>query len=753
MEFIQSRLSSFGFDNPAGPIQDTSHSSFDRTSIPPDDPTLSKHKSTETSPLKLLSPPLSPTSPFNELPPFRPMASDNTSLSMVHQHKHRSQSRRKAHRTSIEDVRSANEDLEGLILCRSLPDLKVMKWLESSPDVLALKTQLNQLSTGSLPRKRTDDLQRGHRQLPRRPRRWTVPLKAQPSQAFSGVVTPLPRVTRTSRQPKPALEPVVDVVEVQKTGTAPYPDFGPGPHCYSPDTPAMITLRRATRKYSLLQYENERRARSSLGRRASDVGSMLYRSFLSLESKQEVKVEPYEVAFSKTRRPSTMSAAEVSRRRVSLEKDQALPVCDPAALTASTEISVFPVLARAGTPNPGNDHMRRTSTKIISGNSVHEIIWEDQGSSSGHGSDTYASQTPRSNFSASEVMPARGSSVVVGRLQAQLQQCDEHRKIIDTPPLSKTHLPDGEANARPLRKLLSWKWGHHNRTRTSSITLTDANVEDGHQPVRQLATSEEDLEGHIEHVDFFPPLPSRKNSGCWRTPGSPELNSLQAMENALSPTRPTITRPATGNEEHQNMPKAERNLSAPADLPKAMVHSESTFSRSEAGVGDRTHSPLGSALGISSHARRRSADHGPKLKSGHRTSSRLNQKSERRSSAANPEKTDLTRRYSDSIGHRCQDTSNPASRRSSVQEFIARYEAQNEATTRWIASTARGPTAAGGSGKASRVCTLEGVDEDKPAAYISFRKSSHHGEGKEEVEAVDGSEGPEDSSVSVDWIG
>ena len=467
-----------------------------------------------------------------------------------------------------------------------------------------------------------------------------------------------------------------------------------------------------------------------------------------------MKVAPYEVTFSKSRRPSTMSAADVSRRRVSLDKDQALPVCDPAALTASTVISVFSVLAGAGTPHPGNDHMRRTSTKITSGNSVHEIIWEDQESSSGHGPDTWASQTPQSNSSASEVMPARRTSVVVGRLQAQLQQCDERRKAIDTPTSSKTHLPDGEANARPLRKLFSWKWGHHNRSRTSSIPPTDANVEDGHQPVQQLATSEEDLAAHVEHVDFFPPLPSRKNSGCWPTPGSPELNSLQAMESALSPKNLTITHPATGNEEHQNMPKAERNFSAPADLPKAMIRSESNFSRgSEAGVSDRTHSPMGSALGISSHTRRRSADHGPKLKNGHRTCSRMNLKSERRSSATTSKKEELTRRYSDIIGHRCQDTSNPVSRRSSVQEFIARYEAQNEAANRWIASTTRGPTAAGGSGKASRVRTLEGVDEDKPVAYISFLRSNPPGEGKGELEAPDGSEGPEDSSVSVDWIG
>ena len=754
MDFIQSRLSNFAFDNSDKQLHDTSHPKFNRTPTPPDDPAFSKHQSTKISPRKLLSPPLSPENSFNELPPFRPMALDNTSLSMVGHHKYESESRRKAHRTSIEDAKSENEGLDVLIPCRSLPNLEVLKWLESSPDVLALKAQFSQLSTGSLQRKRTDDLKRGHRHLPHRPRRWTVPSKAQPSQAFSGVVTPVPRVARTSRQLKPALEPVVDIVEVQKIDTAPYPDFGPGSHCYSPDTPAMITLRRASRKYSLGQYESERKARSSLARRASDVGSMLYRRFSNLEGKQEARGVPHEVAFSKARRPSTMSAAEVSRRRVSLEKDQILPICDPVALIASTEISVFPVLAREGASNPRDDYMRRTSTKIISGNSIHEIIWEDQDGSSGHGSDTWAFQTPRSIISASEVMPSRRSSAVVERLQAQLQQFDEHRKVIDLPTFSKAYLRDGEANSRPLRKLFSWKWGHQNRARTSSTASTDANVERGHHSAQQLATSNDDLAAHIDHVDFFPPLPSRKNSGCWRTPGNPELNSLQPMDHVVSPTRPTIIRPATGNERYQNMPQAERNFSAPADLPKALVRGESTFSSgSEAGLSNRTHSSMGSALGISSHARRRSADHGSKLKGSRRTSSKPNPKLERTRSAANPVKEELTRRHSDVIGHRCQDTTNPASRRSSVQEFIARYEAQSEATKKWMASRARGPSAGGGSGKASRVHTLEGVEEDKPVTYISFRKNSHHGKAKGEREVLEGNDEPEDSSISVDWIG
>ena len=745
MEPLRKLLSNFAFPDPERLAEETTLStepSSGHLPLQQNETVSGPGKSTAPSPAKLLGPPLSPDGSLADRPPFKASLSDQTSLSMIRHGKRRSANRLKSARPSVGSITGDNPWQEDCMSRRSLPDLKVLQWLEQSLDVDALKLQVGLLRAANAQVTWKEIRKRGLDGLPEKSRRWTVPSKARPSQVVSGMVTSVLPKPRPLGLAKYALNPVIDAVDSETGDAAFYVKFGhTSPSVYSPDTPAMITLRRATQEPSPDRSFSPPNGRGNFSRTVSRSEGNILSPVSSHEEWQE-NVVPKEGKISRVRRPS---APEASPCKISFDLDGALPICDAAANTAFTEISVLPDLAK---PNSASRYQRRTSIKITSGTSIHEIIWEDCDSLS----DSSGTRTPWTNSSEStEDLGPRRHSVAVGRLQARLERSDESRKLSDSNAADVTAENETDTRNRPLGGLFGWRWGHQIRARASSIGSNRIPAENLEQPIHRLIiTEDENLSSHADHVDFFPPLPSRKNSSSWRTP-SPKFDAVENVENPASPTTQSLVCPIIP----EGLPGQEfrpgRNPSAPADLPRLVPRKGSEVSKSSPNSSRHgRHGSIGSAIGISSHKRRKSADQGINVVKKGRRSSKRHQTSDGNAHEAVSRSKEPLRRHSDHVTVRDQEELVSDRRRSSVQEFIARYEAQSEAAKRWNALGAQRPSAAAGLVKLSRVNTLGGLKEERSAEYRSLLHSSYQDKVKDEQQ---GSEEPEEeNSVSVDWI-
>lgn len=172
---------------------------------------------------------------------------------------------------------------------------------------------------------------------PQRPRRWTMPMKARPSQVISKTAPINPPMARIRRLNKPALEPVLDAAEISKMDTAENSNHRHEQPSYTPDSPAMILLRRATTNFPADEYLTDNKRKSSLSGRASQVGAMLFNPVRNSGTMREgLRKSSENQAITNRRR----SASDVSKGNISLESDSALPVCDTAAAVACTEVNV-----------------------------------------------------------------------------------------------------------------------------------------------------------------------------------------------------------------------------------------------------------------------------------------------------------------------------------------------------------------------------------------------------------------------------
>lgn len=755
MEFIQSRLNSiFSFNEPA------IKQDVDDAQQTPEHPKLpisydsipSKHNPSNTHSPALLSPAIH-DGQGNERPPFKPVSSDNTSLSMITRRKHRvSRNRRREMRTSVDPAGIDDRPLISRASYRSLPNLNVLDWLERTPDFLATRDH-NQKGQSTLLSKQTMVVPHPERDaLPKRSRRWTLPSKAPPSRIISGFPTPRGRAQLMSKVVERKLTAVVDPAEAQGKDKALSLDFGAGTTTmYSPDTPAMITLRRATMKYSIRPYPESRKNLKDVSDQASKW------SFFRKISLSDKVVIPGNQTFTHRR----SSVYDVSRQKMCMEENHAFPCCQPAANTALTAASTESTRTDSQQPSIPEESPRRSSMKITSGTSVHEIIWEDHWSPSRRSSPTTAS-TSRSMSCSAGKRNIRDATAFL-RLQRQLKVSDELRNKTATDSIEaaeKSQLGKPNDNiGQSLRRLLSWGWAGPQNSRTESASstspVTDVRAPQAHNAIFQGTDS---LTAHADHVDFFPPLPSQRNSPSWLTPSGADAEDAAREPHILEPDRILSLCPATQSEDLNANTLPERipstspgsSTSRPYDKPQVAqnLQKRSTHNRS----------PMGSSIGISSHVRRRSADQGSGNTSLRYTSPSRSIKDSEQSNIVGREPYRRHSSYMPVSESRPSWPTPPSS--SCVQDFIARYEAQQEAARKWNASS-RKPSSAG-IVRLSRVNTLGEVQEEVPTDYRSLRRESDlrrgsacdrsDGQKSTSSSGSSSSEGNSDS-VSIDWIG
>ena len=205
----------------------------------------------------LLSPPLSPKG--FDLSPFKSEKSGQSSLSQVSR-KQNKRKRRLSHsgQTSPQHLQSqASEASRVTRQCSSMPHLRPNKRTNAPVTFFTRDQRTHSTSEVFTTREIRADSRR--RKTTTKPRRWTLSGKARTSRAFSAAFAPKPCFIKPSEATTTVYSRPVDIkAKFSTASTAELPRAGPNPPAafasenapassFVPDTPAMITLRRATR--------------------------------------------------------------------------------------------------------------------------------------------------------------------------------------------------------------------------------------------------------------------------------------------------------------------------------------------------------------------------------------------------------------------------------------------------------------------------------------------------------------------------
>ena len=476
---------------------------------------------------------------------------------------------------------------------RSLPNLRVSEYLTNQSRLSSAEAQawvdqkLNRVNEER--RKGAGALSPVSSQragLPQRPRRWTVPTKARPTKAVCGSPSTAELANAAANISFTSV-PAGEILRQSALSRAP-----------SADTPAMITLRRATRQMSRRISTDPSRLTFFPPPVLTQTRSTNLFSLLGLNPDsgtsdvgQPEPIDPF----------SPFSHSHVTPllpKRASVTGNYAQPGCSSIALPAYTEVLVSPTWQQVVSEQPPQaTSIRRYSTKITSGNSVHEIIWDENISSSG--SDATSTGISRQGTTKDQKPPSLGGnrrkSVAAEILEMQLKRSDEESRRTSTGSDLRT-FPSDPSEFQPnhhksFQKLLNWQFSGINSDQGHLTKLPRSRASAASRVDHELAFTETEDTTTIEELDsigprcgqvnFFPPVRSRASTGASKRP------YRQEAENVQSATSATWSSQATSP-----MASAAHFISA-------------TASREPSSPPRRS---MGSALGQVSHVRRQSAD-------------------------------------------------------------------------------------------------------------------------------------------------
>lgn len=345
----------------------------------------------ESSPPKVHLTP--PTSPQKHKDvPFKAKPDDCTSLNL----------KRRNHSAKVQGLISGTSSSEHLLddqpnttnsTSRAFPDDRVE---ESSSTALPVLTPLT----------------RGKAQIERR---WTLPTKSIPIQGLQNTGAVNTNVNDTSRQ------------ESSRT-----------------KSPAMITLRRATARNTVKDESLTFFPPPQITHPRSSLLSFFLRMMENGTKDCAANSTP-QSAFWKLQKADLMSSTP--KHNPSATSDIAFPV--------RTEITdIQPSLSQASQVVQA-PFLRRCSTRYLSGDSVYEILWDDNVSST----DSEAVS------SATGPTPCRRDSVAVQKLEEQLEKSSSHSRRIstfergDNVRTISCNREDAAASLNPLQRFLDGRFG------------------------------------------------------------------------------------------------------------------------------------------------------------------------------------------------------------------------------------------------------------------------------------------------------
>lgn len=460
--------------------------------------TISFRSASQTSSAECLlqrEPLLSPPASHHSLEdvPFKPKESDHTSLNMKRRKKYglgvsREQRPRAFH--------YSQQDIHGKSQIRQKKPTRSFR-RTSLPRSISLPLLQPRFTHGTIELLSNVNLQQRHR-------RWTVPTKAASTRGLAPII---PLEQRDDKR-HPSDESLLQ-------------------------SPAMITLRRATTSNSLRRMSLTSFPPPKFGRISSGFLSSLLNSITYKEQGSSNLQPPFYLA----------SAAPLPPRSASISSNEAQPCISTAAPVVCTELIMME--SQGPNSNPGHSlyPVRRCSTRFVSDNSVYEILWDEDSSSTS----SEALTVPKIARHSSSM--SRRSSAVDG-LQFQLSRASTRRGSLQVPMtgggsgfyddenLSQSRFP-GVGNS-PSARFVNGK-GFHNLPRSTASqamqlkSCVNQSQEDGVSE-RQQAHS------NGNQVELFPPLGSRASTRKSRNcPDSP-ANSCNKDPNGNAGTNPSATR-------------------------------------------------------------------------------------------------------------------------------------------------------------------------------------------------------------------
>lgn len=545
----------------------------------------------------LLSPPLSVDN-FDD-PPFKAADSDQTSISM----KHRRCRRARRHRCGLNHASTGDAEEQPAtprpigrrLTSSSMPDLRHdMAWqrFPSAAGRLLMRQQMQAMHRAC----RRDSIARSvaskrRASLPKKPHRWTMPSKAASTRVLSELPTPAFTITLLSTKDQQQSPRAISAALGTSQQSLPFSSQAENKPAVvkGAETPAMITLKRATSK----KGPSSAARRTSLRPNAiisfpppkfTRTASTHFASFLGLNSPRfsAMNDEPIQTSVRQSSW-STGQDSEVPLRKASVTADRVQLTANALVAPALTQVEFFP-LSHAHT-----DHQqllvsaRRCSTTIVSGNSVHEIIWDENITSSSEGSTSAELSKQPSKSAIKPESPDRSQRqpVLVEKLEAQLKNNNRRRASLSFQNLGTPNEAD-KPQQNPLPMDLKPDLNHDILPNVNGLFAT--------------LQGEDRLSPTAELVGFFPPLEG--------SAGNSQKSSFSREQSSPPDTK------------HVLMAKPSSTVLVSDSISSELVGKGKGKSRStsvhpsqsrKSGSSDH-HPSMGSDIGRSKHIRRRSTD-------------------------------------------------------------------------------------------------------------------------------------------------
>jgi hypothetical protein len=560
----------------------------------------------------------------HEKVPFKPGSEDQTSLSMKKFPRGRRRHRWEGlNRASTGGARLESQSVPPRHASRraisiSEPDLRHVVTSLFGPPTEGQLFARQQLSAFSIPHRsdisvRSVETKR-RASLPYRKRRWTMPIKSTSTRFLSE--TPMPIATTAilaSKEPKTSRSKSAGLATSQSndsTSCQGETDLGTGV-C---ETPAVITLRRATVKTGP----------STLARRASlrpnaivsfptptfdRTTSAYFSSLFGLKSTRDPSKndEPIQTSI---RQASWNTGEDVkaSTQKASVTADSCHIHSNGTAIPAFTKVEFLP-LSQAHAEHQAFLALssRRCSTTIVSGSSVHEIIWDENISSSG--GSCSPETTEQMMVPTDQIYKAshhQRQSALVEKLEGQLRDSDYRNQSWGISNLRESGTLAGQrecAQSKP-QKLTPWSTGRMTDTDRSLQDSCSRTLRPALKPTiwvsasealvtRQEAGSFPPPDGEV--VDFFPPLENTVSSTRRSSLTDPRCSQRQVKHVMIEQPLVTLIQDAVPFAEPwgEGQGKSRCASSHPPHMRKSHLPNR--------------HSTMGTAIGQSAHVRRRSS--------------------------------------------------------------------------------------------------------------------------------------------------
>jgi hypothetical protein len=298
-------------------------------------------------------------------------------------------------------------------------------------------------------------------------------------------------------------------------------------------------------------------------------------------------------------------------RKASVTADRVQLTANTVAAPAFTQVEFLPRShAHAAQQELLALSARRCSTTIISGSSVHEIIWDESLTSSSEGSTgaEVSRQTSRTAKKSENHHHNRRQSVLVQKLEAQLRHNDHRKASLDSQSSDEFQVSVSKRGRRKSRLQKLTGWNLRNRGEADQLFQPSSPMDlksDFSHDLSGFVTGlfathrdDEEVSPTDEPVRFFPPLEE--------TAGNSQIFSV-SRERSTRPEAKHIVIDQPMSPFHIADPCSSKSI--PNDKGKGKARSNSAhFSESREPSFSHHIMTMGGALGRSSHMRRRSTD-------------------------------------------------------------------------------------------------------------------------------------------------